>query len=209
MIELIVVIAIVAILAAIAVPAYKRYMITSRMAAASILVQRLAQRSIEFAATKGRFGNAYDLGLTTTAGSFFASDSIVSNTMGAYFLPAASGGGLSVLDWGSWGGGTPCGSQGAVYAVFDAQKLGFATSVAVNNNGHAFGDGVTGGVILACDFWYSKVVYTACWYSYGTSSVSGTDSLLPGWFNWNLTSGYDGQGYLNPVYSTQSSRTCQ
>lgn len=76
LIELMVVIAIVAVLAAVAVPSYKNYMIRHRLSAVVPIIQRYMDQSIEFASINERYGNAYEIGASSTPGSSTVSASL-------------------------------------------------------------------------------------------------------------------------------------
>ncbi len=185
-----VVIAIVALLAAVAVPAYGKYVTNTRFSSVVPVIDGLVDRSIEFAQTNGRFGDAYDLGLAASAGSAHADSPSLLNQ----YLTA-----VSITD----SGGDDCGRRGYLNAYIDRDLVGFSSDIVGPQPNH---------LGLECTFWhYEGVVYKECYYYYGTQSTSQTDSIVPGWFNVNTGTNWDFSNRNTYVYNLNSyiNATCQ
>mgnify|MGYP002145763204 FL=1 len=186
LIELMVVIAIVAVLAAVAVPSYKNYMIRHRLSAVVPIIQRYMDQSIEFASINGRYGNAYEIGASSTPGSSTVSAS----------LPYVMNGTVTISDTeGS------CGKAGFIGGNWDPALVGFSNSEA-NSYGTQF----------ECWFYHvNKVNYKYCNYNlgpYGGNRMPG--DWVSGWVNVNNTTiPQSGNNTLGPTDSYYPNRTCQ
>lgn len=170
LIELMVVIAIVGILAAVAVPAYKKYSLSSRFSSLIPIVDSIIDKTVTFSQTTGRFAKAYDLGLSTTVGSAHAD---TPSAIHPYFTS------MTVTDNGT------CGRSGYLNAYLNRDLMGFSSTIV--------GPGVN-HIGIECEFWhYQKVIYRACFYYYGTQSLSQTDPILPSssWLNVNTGTNWD------------------
>lgn len=188
-----VVIAIVAILAAVAVPVYQNYIISARINTLIPVVDNIIQRSIEFSQKHGRFGNAYDLGLSTTPGS-----TVIDNpaALSTYFGGSALTSNFGRPRIGDASSNSACwGARGSFMGVLDPQLLGFSPSIV----------DVADNVGFECDFWhYENTIYRVCLYVYGTTEDSQTDNLIPGWINMNTTSDWDCANIVTFVYGVDS-----
>ena len=169
LIELMVVIAIVALLSAVAIPAYKNYVISANLAKSARAMEAIAAKAILFQQTNGRFGNAYDLGYTSTVGSWDVSASVAPNIMPNY----ATGGLFQIVEGSSEAGLTAnCGAIGGLNTQINAAAVGFPSNYTV---------------WMDCDYWnYNNVIRTYC--SYFVQDGAGnysTNNYIPGWGIYN------------------------
>ena len=200
LIELMVVIAIIGVLAAVAVPTYQSYMISSRAAAFPGVMDALIQKAIIFNSTNGHFPNAYELGLSSTPGSIYVdSPQLLSPYLGGQALTGT---------FQMYITGDSCGAHGDISAPFDPQLLGLSTNVATIDPANGT---TTTNTLVGCFYWNENgVINTQCSYWYGTSTVSQTGTLIPGWYNANATANWDLSNYINdPNRTAWLNAVCQ
>ncbi len=182
LIELMVVIAVVGVLATIAAPAYQNYIFRARLASTVPVINDLVQRSIEYASINGRFGDAYDLGLSDGIGIGGTHSVDNPSVLSPYFANPMPGNSFIIADTGVGS----CGETGVVWGYFNAAAFGLPPSAdqfLIDLYGN------TSWGLFQCDFWhYEGVINKDCWYSYydpndPTGTNYGTENLIPGWHN--------------------------
>lgn len=150
----------------------------------------IVDKSIVFSQTNGRFGNAYDLGLSATPGSYTVDNP---PALSPYFSDPNFGS-ISVGDWGvqQFVSTTACGALGFAYANLDPSAIGFPPSM-VNSPGN---------IEIDCYYLHvNNVIEKKCFYVYGNGSVSQTGTLIPEWVNENITDHYDHTNVFPILYS--------
>lgn len=155
LIELMVVIAIIAVLAAVAIPAYKSYMVASRMGSITSIIDGYIRQMIVYANTNGQFPNPVDLGLGDWCGADCAT---VQNPeqLSPYF---------SYLHF-TERGSNKCGKLGEINGQFNTTALGLGSN---HQAGYS--------CILAN---VGQTVKVKCFYSYGAGSSYTTGFLYAG-----------------------------
>lgn len=200
LIELMVVIAIVAVLAVIAVPAVQFNLIKSRAITVVPIIESIADKSIKFSQTHGRFANAYDLGLAATDTTDYYQYADNPKALSPY-LHSTSG--LYFGDYSNFTSppqSSPCGAVLLIQGDFDLAALGFPQATVQN-----------GAAYYGCYIFNKNGVLTKfCAYSLRTgagSTYQVSPALIPGWNNFAINN----SGTLNPDFTNSGvyQATCQ
>lgn len=176
LIELMVVIAVVAVLAAIAVPAYKRYVVSARVADSMNTINSLIDKAIQVRNEDGTFGTAYKLGLSTT--SFIFSQGPVSPQFYDVMPYVETSENPNFII-----SGDTCGREGVLFVKLSAEQLGLPP-LGPNYLGDNFN--------VTCAYWHnSETIYRYCGYNYGAGGTSVAGDVIRGMDNLNTGTSYD------------------